>query len=115
MAAAGHKRKAQLDTLDEQNQGFLRDFDLYLHPAALSATRRTFFEGAIARNEGSLLKSAAEAKAESKRVIVLIENVLVAKDKLLAVVDKVAEEFAFLGSRVDVIGLSWLSKHIFWR
>lgn len=103
---AAKKRKKSLEEAP-QKDGFLSRMHFRLHPSALGKARRAIFERQIKAYGGHLVEQVADS-LPGKEVIVLLEDSLVQKEKLQAIVDKAALDGG-QDKEGEYVGLSWLS------
>ena len=81
---------------------FLSGLTIYLHPAALSKTRKSIFERQVAAKGGRLVTELS--KEDSQEVLVLIDDGLIEKTRVGLLVDKM-----LVHSSARCVALSWLS------
>ena len=85
--------------------GIFNGLKLYLHPAALSKSRRTIFERQIASQSGNLLEN-----LDGDGAMILIDTSLMDLTRQKSVIEKVKDQNK--GKKMTVISLKWLSECI---
>ena len=84
---------------------FFDGLDIYLHPAALSATKKNIFERQIQVRGGNLVKNLTSSC--NSAVVVVIDNSNVEANKLRTLIEKCLQ--ANPGSDLVFVGSNWLS------
>lgn len=82
------KRGGDLSTNIKTSSGFLSEYNIYLHPASLSKTRKTLFENQVLSNGGKLISDLSSFRNVEKPVILIDDN-LIDKKRISQMIEKI--------------------------
>jgi len=101
----GNKLSDDVQVIDSR---IFEGLNFYIHTPAVSKSRRTIFERQIPCHSGVYIESLGNLeRCDKKNAILLLEDILITKDKLGPIVDKLQND---TNNKFDIVGLSWLSK-----